>query len=177
MPWLRSAVVLIPLWGLLGCDSGSGVRSPERSPSAHPQPKPSSEPRPGGQAVLTAKLPKGAGPFAPSFMRPAQTAPVDVAQLADVGMCEACHAEQTRQWRQSAHAHASFDNPWYRASVDQLRQGDPHAVLATASLVRLDSPRVVHQHPPHPLGERAEDTFEVTGANGEPLANTTRPSL
>jgi hypothetical protein len=42
--------------------------------------------------------------------------------LADVQRCAGCHAEQHTAWSKSAHAHASFDNPWYRSSVEVLRE-------------------------------------------------------
>jgi len=41
--------------------------------------------------------------------------------LDDPDACGACHQDVLRHWRQSAHARASFDNPWYRASVDAFR--------------------------------------------------------
>ncbi|MCA9493172.1 MAG: hypothetical protein KC621_24745, partial [Myxococcales bacterium] len=59
------------------------------------------------------------GPYSPSFLR----AEGDLALLARVETCGACHAEQAEQWRGSAHAHASFDNPWYRHAVEDLREG------------------------------------------------------
>ena len=39
-----------------------------------------------------------------------------------VERCVGCHEEVVRQWRGSAHAHSSFDNPWYRASVHSFRR-------------------------------------------------------
>lgn len=71
--------------------------------------------------VPAASLPNDSGPFWPSLMRPDADGQIDVASFSNVEACSPCHAEQTEQWRQSAHAHASFDNPWYRASVDHLR--------------------------------------------------------
>ncbi|MFT3771896.1 MAG: multiheme c-type cytochrome [Minicystis sp.] len=35
--------------------------------------------------------------------------------------CESCHADVAAQWRSSAHAFASFNNPAYRVSVDRVR--------------------------------------------------------
>jgi tetratricopeptide (TPR) repeat protein len=46
---------------------------------------------------------------------------LDVSRLAKTDDCADCHADVASHWRQSAHANASFDNPWYRASVDQFR--------------------------------------------------------
>jgi hypothetical protein len=49
-------------------------------------------------------------------------APVlDVSRLAKTDDCADCHSDVASHWMHSAHAYASFDNPWYRASVDQFR--------------------------------------------------------
>lgn len=48
--------------------------------------------------------------------------PRDADRLADVEACASCHEEVAAAWRGSAHAHASFDNPWYRQSVDTFRE-------------------------------------------------------
>lgn len=68
-----------------------------------------------------ARLPNDEGPHYPSLARTAGSTPVDPESLADVRQCGACHQEAVKQWQSSAHAHASFDNPWYRASVEALR--------------------------------------------------------
>ena len=89
------------------------------SAQAHPQPpKPPEAPKP----IFTAKLPRDTGPFFPSQARTDGQKPLDVAELNDVRRCAGCHTEAVRQWSGSAHAHASFDNPWYRASVEALRE-------------------------------------------------------
>lgn len=71
--------------------------------------------------VLTAKIPRDKGPFYPSQARTEGDKPIDIAALNDVKACAGCHTEAVREWASSAHAHASFDNPWYRASVESLR--------------------------------------------------------
>ncbi len=45
-----------------------------------------------------------------------------VATLANTEQCTGCHDDVASLWSHSAHAHASFDNPWYRASVDAFRE-------------------------------------------------------
>lgn len=56
--------------------------------------------------------------FFPSLM----TAPApDLSRLARTEDCAECHADVASHWMHSAHAYASFDNPWYRASVDSFR--------------------------------------------------------
>ena len=55
------------------------------------------------------------------------TAPaLDVSRLAKTDDCADCHADVASHWMQSAHAYASFDNPWYRASIDQFRAARGH---------------------------------------------------
>ena len=43
------------------------------------------------------------------------------AQTADLDTCATCHEEVSVQWRTSAHSLASFNNPIYRASIEQFR--------------------------------------------------------
>lgn len=38
--------------------------------------------------------------------------------------CERCHAATVAQWEDSAHRFASFNNPFYEASINDLRNGD-----------------------------------------------------
>ena len=47
---------------------------------------------------------------------------LDVSRLATTEDCADCHADVASQWTHSAHAYASFDNPWYRASIDEFRK-------------------------------------------------------
>jgi tetratricopeptide (TPR) repeat protein len=44
------------------------------------------------------------------------------AQLADIEVCAKCHADVAAQWKTSAHAFASFNNPVYRVAVDRFRK-------------------------------------------------------
>jgi tetratricopeptide (TPR) repeat protein len=61
--------------------------------------------------------------LAPSHLQ----APVlDVSRLAKTDDCVDCHADVAAHWSNSAHAYASFDNPWYRASIDQFREERGH---------------------------------------------------
>ncbi|MFW2386831.1 MAG: multiheme c-type cytochrome [Polyangiales bacterium] len=47
---------------------------------------------------------------------------LDVNRLAKTDDCADCHSDVASHWTHSAHAYASFDNPWYRASIDQFRE-------------------------------------------------------
>jgi hypothetical protein len=65
-----------------------------------------------------------AGPtrFAPSLtdIAPGDHPPTG-AETADLDTCATCHEEISIQWRTSAHAFASFNNPIYRASIERFR--------------------------------------------------------
>ena len=83
-----------------------------------PDPRPSvlhvAEPVPAEVTVPHAAT----GPLAPSMVH------ADAgfgSRLADVDSCATCHADVASQWRKSAHAFASFDNPIYRVGVEKLR--------------------------------------------------------
>lgn len=72
--------------------------------------------------LVNARLPRDDGPYYPSLARTQGDASVDAESLADVRQCGSCHQDALKQWSSSVHAHASFDNPWYRASVESLRE-------------------------------------------------------
>ena len=93
-----------------------------------------SAPGPGAPATVTASPPRvvpeatlperGTGALAPSLARiVGNTIPPSAgANLADVEDCAQCHADVAGQWRKSAHAFASFNNPVYRVVVEKLRK-------------------------------------------------------
>jgi hypothetical protein len=66
-------------------------------------------------------LPTTPKQFAPSQASVEGGAVVLGSNLADVSVCATCHDDVAAQWRTSAHAFASFNNPIYRASVDRFR--------------------------------------------------------
>ncbi|MEM9730685.1 MAG: multiheme c-type cytochrome, partial [Myxococcota bacterium] len=45
----------------------------------------------------------------------------DLERLATTRDCASCHTDVASHWATSAHARSSFDNPWYRTSVDAFR--------------------------------------------------------
>ncbi|MCZ6806256.1 MAG: multiheme c-type cytochrome [Deltaproteobacteria bacterium] len=47
---------------------------------------------------------------------------IDLERLAKTDDCANCHTDVASHWMHSAHAYASFDNPWYRTSVDEFRE-------------------------------------------------------
>ncbi|MBL8955192.1 MAG: hypothetical protein JNK82_30725, partial [Myxococcaceae bacterium] len=66
-------------------------------------------------------LPESRGPFNPGQLELAGDGQMHGAELRDVMTCGGCHPDAVAQWRTSAHAFASFNNPVYRLSVDRLR--------------------------------------------------------
>ena len=123
----HSLLSLAVALGLLAaCDTSA--KSPLRQPAA-----PEKSPRNTLEYELSAtsstrvqtapaRLPQDEGPYYPSLMRLDDPKQLDVNALADVKACTRCHEAAGEQWAHSAHAHASFDNPWYRASIDTLRE-------------------------------------------------------
>lgn len=47
---------------------------------------------------------------------------IDLERFAKTEDCADCHTDVASHWMHSAHAYASFDNPWYRTSVDEFRE-------------------------------------------------------
>ena len=71
-------------------------------------------------ALAEVRLPPADGPFAPAATQWRGSADAREA-FAEVEACAGCHPQAAAGWAGSAHAHASFDNPWYRASVESIR--------------------------------------------------------
>jgi hypothetical protein len=70
----------------------------------------------------TAHLPRDAASLRPAMVELEPGSDGLGAALAEAAVaCESCHAEIAAQWRESAHAAASFDNPLYRVSVEGFR--------------------------------------------------------
>ena len=106
---------VIALSGAIAC----ATRAPE--PGAAPAARPS----PPAVATAAPLLPEpGEGALAPALarVRPAGVAHGRGSEIADVDACEACHADVAADWRRSAHAFASFNNPVYRVVVEGFRK-------------------------------------------------------
>ncbi len=75
-------------------------------------------------ASTLATLPEpGEGMIGPSLGRVTRAASTKAGHtLADVDSCETCHADVAADWRKSAHAFASFNNPVYRVVVERFRK-------------------------------------------------------
>jgi hypothetical protein len=109
--WLVALALAATLALAVGaCSAGAGSRAAETK---------TSRPLPG------VSLPEpGTGPLAPSLVRVVGGAvPSGSGEtLADVEDCAQCHADVASQWRKSAHAFASFNNPIYRVVVERFRK-------------------------------------------------------
>lgn len=68
-------------------------------------------------------VPERGGPHAPSLAEPAEGTPTGDVSNSEVLMqtdrCASCHAEIVDEWRDSMHAFASFNNPFYRVAFDR----------------------------------------------------------
>lgn len=102
------------LAGLLALAGGCAraAADPRSNEPPHATVAPPTEPR----------IPRDEGPFHPSLARLVPGDAANVERLADVAACEPCHADTVKAFRASAHARASFDNPWYRSVVDVVRR-------------------------------------------------------
>jgi hypothetical protein len=96
--------------------------APSPRPSEQTAP-PEEQPAPPAAAAgeLRAALPQAPPRFAPSHLQIAGGATISGSALTDIDTCDQCHADIAAQWKSSAHAFASFNNPIYRFSVDRFR--------------------------------------------------------
>ncbi|MET0388666.1 MAG: multiheme c-type cytochrome [Polyangiales bacterium] len=113
----QHVLALASVWACLACEKPQPTAAPRSAETTL-----AAATVPAAPAPVSAKLPRDEGPYYPSLLRTHDNAAIDVPAYADVKACATCHAAAVAQWSSSAHAHASFDNPWYRASVDALRK-------------------------------------------------------
>lgn len=133
------SVAALPLWAPLvalalfaqGCggpDVGpsQAAQSGEQAPSSEPGTE--GEPAPGGSPAapvdMGVSLPRAPGHLAPSHVEVQGSLPLSPEALAEFSRtddCASCHADVAAHWATSAHARSSFDNPFYRASVERFR--------------------------------------------------------
>jgi hypothetical protein len=101
--------------GLVACATGTRENAPP------PKPRATTVEEPAPEAAIPEKP---TGSMAPSLARfaggaiPAHAGDV----VADVEACASCHVDVAAQWRKSAHAFASLNNPVYRVAVERLRK-------------------------------------------------------
>src|SRR5262249_35547015 len=101
----------------IGCAKGADHGTPTL---AH---APESMVPPAKPLRLDVTLPQApTGSLAPSLARVVAAGEHAGAMISDVEPCASCHTDVAAQWRKSAHAFASFNNPIYRVAVDRLRR-------------------------------------------------------
>jgi tetratricopeptide (TPR) repeat protein len=101
------AALLVVLAAAVAACSGAGESTPTSTPTRSAT----------GTAKPTLPLPSPA--FGPSE---ADTdGPADGKTLTETESCAGCHADAAAQWRSSAHAFGSFNNPIYRVVIDRFR--------------------------------------------------------
>ncbi|MGH9713914.1 MAG: tetratricopeptide repeat protein [Candidatus Acidiferrales bacterium] len=61
------------------------------------------------------------GPFFPSSAQTMHHGQIPASYFMESQSCERCHADIYRQWQGSAHHFSSFNNPWYRKSVEYMQ--------------------------------------------------------
>ena len=61
------------------------------------------------------------GPFFPSAAETADGGLIPEEFFLESDKCGRCHGDITHQWSQSAHRFASFNNPWYRRSIEYMQ--------------------------------------------------------
>lgn len=62
------------------------------------------------------------GPFFPSAAETSHGGLIPEEFFLGSETCARCHEDITRQWSESAHRFASFDNPWYRRSIEYMQE-------------------------------------------------------
>lgn len=105
-----------------GCASAQPTEDEQAQERTIEGPPPS--PATSSTAVPAAALPSAPARFAPSHvdLGGGDDAVIQGSRMADAEACGACHADAYAQWRTSAHAFASFNNPIYRVAVDAFRR-------------------------------------------------------
>ena len=108
-----SSVALVAVLGTLALAlacSGPATSTPATTtPVTIPTPAP----------IPAAVLPRPSAPLAPAQTELART--LTGATVTETESCAGCHADAAAQWRSSAHASGSFNNPVYRVVVDRFR--------------------------------------------------------
>ena len=62
------------------------------------------------------------GPFFPSAAETADGGLIPEEFFLGSAQCGRCHGDITREWEDSAHRFASFNNPWYRRSIEYMQE-------------------------------------------------------
>ena len=61
------------------------------------------------------------GPFFPSSAQTADHGHIPASYFTESNSCQRCHADIYKQWNSSAHHFSSFNNQWYRKSIEYMQ--------------------------------------------------------
>jgi Flp pilus assembly protein TadD len=61
------------------------------------------------------------GPFFPSSAQTAHGGEIPANYFTESGTCQRCHADIYKEWQSSAHHFSSFNNAWYRKSIEYMQ--------------------------------------------------------
>jgi tetratricopeptide (TPR) repeat protein len=61
------------------------------------------------------------GPFFPSSAQTADGGHIPASYFMESDSCQRCHADIYKQWKSSAHHFSSFNNQWYRKSIEYMQ--------------------------------------------------------
>ncbi len=112
----RRRLLLAPLLVAIALPIGGGLRRalPETGPVLNAGLPPATM---AGEAMGGAE-----GPFFPSAAETAHGGRIPEEFFLGSEACGRCHGDITREWSESAHRFASFDNPWYRRSIEYMQE-------------------------------------------------------
>jgi hypothetical protein len=111
----RRSTALLGVVGMVAVALACSAPATSTSATSTPAAIPTSTARP------TVLLPRPSPPLGPAQTELAGALTGDT--VTETESCAGCHADAAAQWRSSAHAFGSFNNPIYRVAVDRFRAG------------------------------------------------------
>ncbi len=73
------------------------------------------------QGPWTARATDPGGPFFPSSAQTAHGGEIPANYFTESDSCQRCHADIYKEWQSSAHHFSSFNNAWYRKSIEYMQ--------------------------------------------------------
>jgi tetratricopeptide (TPR) repeat protein len=121
----RAALPSVFLWlTLLACGAPDPEAERPEALADEPPAAPAAAPLVSARPDAGVSLPRPPGALGPSHVEVHGSVPLSPDALAEFMRtedCAACHQEIAASWASSAHARSSFDNPFYRASIERFR--------------------------------------------------------
>lgn len=94
----------------------------DKSPSSDETPAPDAAVEEKPAPLEAPRIPMDPKKFSPSLARVVPEEHYDVDTHMETAQCQECHGQIVSEWQDSAHAFASFSNPYYRVSFDEFVQ-------------------------------------------------------